>query len=336
MWSLNHKNKFEVEEVREFLKKFDLEFDVGVDYTVVIRENDDIIATASKEKNIIKCFAVDSNYQGLGLTNKLLTAIKNKLIEEGYFNSTIFTKLKNGKIFKDIGYSEVANTENVILLEEGNENIEKKIFEIISENNIDITKKRSMIVMNCNPFTLGHKYLIEQASKNSEEVLIFVLEEDKSVFPFEKRIELVKKGTMEFENVKVIPSTKYIISSATFPTYFLKEKNSMIEEYAKLDSKIVGEIFCKKLNIDTRFMGEEPHCAVTSIYNNIVKEILPKFGVDVVIIPRKEINNTVISASIVRKYLKEDNFEEIKKLVPKTTFDYLISDDFKKIKEKLW
>ena len=81
MWSLNHKNKFEVEEVREFLKKFDLEFDVGVDYTVVIRENDDIIATASKEKNIIKCFAVDSNYQGLGLTNKLLTAIKNKLIE---------------------------------------------------------------------------------------------------------------------------------------------------------------------------------------------------------------------------------------------------------------
>ena len=82
-------------------------------------------------------------------------------------------------------------------------------------------------------------------------------------------------------------------------------------------------------------MGEEPHCSVTSIYNNIVKEILPKFGVDVVIIPRKEINNTVISASIVRKYLKEDNFEEIKKLVPKTTFDYLISDDFKKIKEKL-
>ena len=89
MWSLNHKNKFEVEEVSKFLKKFDLEFDVGVDYTVVIRENDDIIATASKEKNIIKCFAVDSNYQGLGLTNKLLTAIKNKLIEEGYFNSTI-------------------------------------------------------------------------------------------------------------------------------------------------------------------------------------------------------------------------------------------------------
>lgn len=50
------------------------------------------------------------------------------------------------------------------------------------------------IVMNCNPFTLGHRYLIEYASKYVDYLYIFVVEEDKSFFPFSDRIDLIKKG----------------------------------------------------------------------------------------------------------------------------------------------
>lgn len=320
---LDYKNSFEMRELKDFLKKFDLEFDSSVDYTVVIRQNEEIIATVSKDRNIIKDFAVDRNRQGEGLSNILLTEIRNKLIEEGYLSSMIFTKIENKFIFEDMGYKKVSCTDKVILLEQGNENIDSTILDIIRDYNLDISRKRAMIVMNCNPFTLGHRYLIENAAENNSEVLIFVLEEDKSAFPFEVRMELVRKGTEDLKNVKVIPSTKYIISSATFPSYFLKDKNSMLTEYAKLDSEIIGAKFCNLLNINRRYLGEEPFDEVTSVYNSTVSEILPKYGVEVVIIPRKSIEGKVISASSVRSFLKEDKMEEIKKMVPYTTFEYL-------------
>lgn len=50
------------------------------------------------------------------------------------------------------------------------------------------------IVMNCNPFTLGHRYLVEEASRQSDLLYIFVVEEDKSDFPFEDRFNMVKAG----------------------------------------------------------------------------------------------------------------------------------------------
>ncbi|MDO5088206.1 MAG: adenylyltransferase/cytidyltransferase family protein, partial [Leptotrichiaceae bacterium] len=195
-------------------------------------------------------------------------------------------------------------------------------------------RKRAMIVMNCNPFTSGHRYLIENAAENNSEVVIFVLEEDKSLFPFEVRMELVRKGTSDLKNVKVIPSTKYIISSATFPSYFLKDKNSMLTEYAKLDSEIIGAKFCSLLNINRRYLGEEPSDEVTAVYNSTVSEILPKYGVEVVIIPRKSIEGKIISASSVRNFLKEGKMEEIKKMVPYTTFEYLSSLKNKEISGK--
>lgn len=322
---LDYKNSFEIKEVKEFLKKFDLEFDNSVDYTGVIRQNEEIIATVSKDRNIIKDFAVDKNRQGEGLSNVLLTTIRNKLIEEGYLSSTIFTKIENKFIFEDMGYKKVACTDKVILLEQGNENIDSIISNIIENYNLDIKQKRAMIVMNCNPFTLGHRYLIENAAKNNTEVIVFVLEEDKSLFSFKTRMELVKKGTKDLKNIKVVPSTKYIISSATFPSYFLKDKNSMLTEYAKLDSEIISTKFCKQLNINRRYLGEEPFDEVTSVYNNIVSKILTKYGIEVNIIPRKKFDGKAISASSVRKFLKEDKMEEIRKIVPYTTFEYLNS-----------
>ncbi|RRD40693.1 [citrate (pro-3S)-lyase] ligase [Leptotrichia sp. OH3620_COT-345] len=332
---LDYKNSFELRELKEFLEKFELEFDSSVDYTAVIRENEEIIATVSKDRNIIKDFAVDKSHQGKGLSNILLTEIRNKLVEEGYLSSMIFTKIENKFIFEDMGYKKVACTDKVILLEQGNEDIEGIISNIIKNNNLDIRHKRAMIVMNCNPFTLGHRYLIENAAKNNNEVIIFVLEENKSTFSFKTRIQLVKKGTEDLKNVKVVPSTKYIISSATFPSYFLKDKNSMLTEYAKLDSEIIATKFCRRLNINHRYLGEEPFDEVTSVYNRIISEILPKYGIEVNIIPRKSIDGKIISASSVRKLLKEGKMEEIRKIVPYTTFEYLDSLKNKEISGKL-
>ena len=330
---VNLKNPFEVKEVTEFLAGFELKYDANIDYTVVIRENEKIIATASKGKNIIKCFAIDKNHQGEGISGSILTNVTNRMFDEGYFHSMVFTKTSNQDIFKGIGYKEVAQTDKVILMEMGTNSIDKTIEKI--KKSIDMDKQKAMLVMNCNPFTYGHQYLVEKAASENEEVIIFVVEEDKSAFPFKTRIELVRKGTAHLPNVKVVAGSEYIISSATFPNYFLRKEDDSLMEYTKLDATIAGKQFGKKLNINRRYIGEEPYCKVTSRYNQALMEILPKYNMEVVLVPRKEIDHTAISASIVREKLKEGKIEELKELVPPTTFEFLVSPEGKEIEEKL-
>lgn len=324
--SINLKSKYETDEVRKFLERFSLKYE-DVDYTVVIRENEDIIATCSKRDNVLKCFAIDENYQGLGLSNTLVSKVTEKLNLEGKYHSFIFTKLENQYLFEGLAYKNIFTTDKVSLLESGNKNINSSLDRIIKEYNIDTNKEYAAIVMNCNPFTLGHRYIIETASKENENVIIFVVEEDKSVFPFKERFNLIKEGTKDLENVVVVPGGEYIISSATFPNYFLKKNDDALKEYTKVDCNIFGKYFVPKFNIIKRYVGTEPHCEVTNTYNETIKEVLPKYNVEIELITRKEIESDAISASRVRYLLKQGDFESVKKLVPKTTLDFLLSEE---------
>lgn len=180
------------------------------------------------------------------------------------------------------------------------------------------------IVMNCNPFTLGHRYLIEYASKKCDKLYVFAVEEDLSFFPFSDRIELIKKGVSDLKNVTVLPSGKFIISQTTFPAYFDKDSSTddkIID--ASSDIETFAKYIAPVLNISIRFAGEEPLDNVTRQYNAQMKRILPQYGIEFNVIPRKEADGKVISASRVRQLLKERNFDEIEKLVPKTTLEYL-------------
>jgi [citrate (pro-3S)-lyase] ligase len=179
------------------------------------------------------------------------------------------------------------------------------------------------IVMNCNPFTLGHRYLIEYAMSKVDNLYIFVVEEDKSYFKFKDRIELVRQGTADLANVRVIPSGQYIISRETFGLYFEKDQNQNAEIDCSQDVELFAEHIAPAMNIEIRFAGEEPLDNVTKQYNDTMRRILPRYGVRFEIIPRLETDGEVISASKVRKLLENKDFDAIAKLVPKTTLDYL-------------
>jgi [citrate (pro-3S)-lyase] ligase len=181
------------------------------------------------------------------------------------------------------------------------------------------------IVMNCNPFTLGHQYLISQAIQEVDGLYIFVVEEDQSIFPFKDRLELVKKGTSIFgDKVHVTPSGKFIISSFTFPGYFSKTEVIKPAD-TTADVVIFGSVIAPALHITHRFVGEEPLDIVTNGYNEMMLHLLPDMGVKMHVIKRKEEGAGVISASRVRKHLKAREFDEIAKMVPETTLEYLKS-----------
>lgn len=234
--------------------------------------------------------------------------------------------------FKELLSKDSAKGENFYLKDNFKE---KKVYEQqvaeyveqIKDELPDLTNRHvGAIVMNCNPFTLGHQYLIEYSSRQVDVLIIFVVEENKSYFKFEDRIELVKQGTAHLDNVYVVPSGKMIISTVTFPGYFLKDTPEAVGLDTSLDVSIFGEYIAKAFDIKTRFVGEEPLDIVTRNYNESMKRILPQHGIELVIIPRKEMGESVISASRVRKLLESKNFEEIKELVPETTYNFLLKN----------
>lgn len=182
------------------------------------------------------------------------------------------------------------------------------------------------IVMNCNPFTLGHRYLIEYAASQVENLYIFVVEENRSYFTFEDRLDLVRKGTADLKNVTVLPSGNFIISATTFPGYFYKDNLKEAKIDCSNDLSVFAQYIAPALNIRIRFAGEEPLDPVTNQYNEGMKEILPQYGMEFRAIPRKmdDAGVGVISASRVRKCLEAGKLEEIKQIVPKTTYDYLV------------
>lgn len=179
------------------------------------------------------------------------------------------------------------------------------------------------IVMNCNPFTLGHRYLIEEAAKKVDFLYVFVVKEDKSYFSYKDRIEMVRQGTEDIENLDILGSGEFVASFYTFPGYFQREVKTDMKIDASRDIAIFGEVIAPALNIKIRFAGEEPIDMVTKQYNDTMKEMLPHYGIQFEEIPRKELEGQVISANTVRKLLKDGEYDKIRKLVPESTYQYL-------------
>lgn len=333
---VNLKNSKEREEVDKFLQKFNLILDKDVDYTIVLRDHQNAIkATCSKAKNVFKCFAVSMDLRGENVTGTLITELVNRMFEEEIYHSFIFTKPDKAKIFETLNFNIICETENAVLLEYGISDINKYLNRLIKQYNISTYIKRGALVMNCNPFTLGHRYLIEKASKQCDEVLLFVVQEDKSLFPFKERYNMVKQGVSDLENVTVIPGGEYIISEATFPSYFIRKQEVRTRAYEEIDVSIFGKYFCSKLNINKRFVGCEPYCNVTNSYNETLKRILPKYGVELIEIERNRYKQNYISASRVRQLIRENKLNEAKDLVPEVTWEFLNSMEGKDILDKI-
>lgn len=293
---INLKNRVEREEVETFLLDFDLRLDQDVDYTIIIRDGAShgashgasIVATCSKAKCVLKCFAVREDLRGEGITAILISALIDKLFSQGMYHSFIFTKPAKARVFSALNFKLIHSTVDVALLENGIYDIHQVLEEIRVKYSIGNAEKAAL-VMNCDPFTLGHYYLIEEASKNHQEVLVFIVEEDQSLFSFSMRYDLVCQGVAHLDNVKVLPGGEYIISPSIFPSYFIKEEGDRLRAHAELDASIFGKYFCKHFNITKRYVGDEPDCQATAAYNEALKNVLPSYGVEVTQIPRKSL-----------------------------------------------
>lgn len=183
------------------------------------------------------------------------------------------------------------------------------------------TPRRGVIVMNCNPFTLGHRYLIEQAAKQVERLFVMVVREDCSLFAYAERKAMVEQGVAHLKNVTVIDGSEYAISQATFPTYFLKRLDDAADTQMLLDLDLFRRHIAPALGTTVRFVGTEPTDQLTRRYNQLMHEVLA----DVRETARLEKKGNAVSASRVRKAMEQGDMSTIRQLVPPTTLPYIIA-----------
>lgn len=307
---------------RTFLEKAGLEADNAVQQTVLIWDDDVLIATGSRQSNLLKCIAVDPAHQGEDLLAKVLTVLRQEAFKDGLRHLFLYTKPSNAHLFSGLLFYPVAQTADVLLMEDQKDGISNFI-----ANSPSVKQGGTIgaIVMNCDPFTLGHQHLIETAASTCDHLYIFVLSEDKGSFSAADRLEMVKRGTSHLINVTVTTTGPYMISSATFPTYFLKNRDQAGQIHCLLDVEIFARYFVPAFSINYRYVGTEPLSAMTNQYNEILKATLPGHGVTVIEIPRLCHDNIPVSATHVRRAWINHDWNTVKKLVPQTTYDYLLT-----------
>lgn len=306
-------------EAEGFLARFGLRLD-PLDYYAGVYEGDTLLCAGGFEGAVIKCVAVDESARGLGLTNLLVSHLRALMWERGVRDLFVFTKPGNREIFEGLAFTVVGEAPGAILLESDSRGV-RRFCEGLAGSRAP--GKNAAIVMNANPFTLGHRYLAEQAAARCDRLHLFVVESEKSRFPFAVRRTLVERGTADLPNVVVHAGGPYIISAATFPSYFLKRLSDAAETHALLDADIFARHIAPALGITLRFVGTEPLDPLTAAYNAALLRVLPPRGIAVEVVERRTADGAPVSASRVRALLDAGRLEELRPIVPETTFAYL-------------
>ena len=291
--------------------------------------DEQLVATGSLVGDTLQGIAVDIKHDGEGLISQLVSSLMAHAAQTGPLDSLrIFTKADMASRFASLGYHMVANTGRVALLEW--ESLFPRHLQHLAAfaASLPPVTVSGAIVMNANPFTKGHEYLVRQALERCDRLFVLVVEEDCSLFPFADRLALVKEGVAALPpehagRAVVMPGGPYCISSATFPSYFTRQQDR-VAVHAELDLDLFARQ-AAELGVTRRFAGTEPFCPATSAYNETMQRVLPPHGIDVVLLPRLEQDGQAISASRVRSLLEEGRFEEAGQLLPSPTRDHCMA-----------
>ena len=297
--------------------------DKNLDYSCGVFDDDGIlIAAGSSYKNTLRCLAVSSEHRGEGLMNQVVSHLLEREIQQGCSHVFLYTKEKNAAIFQDLGFYEIARVENeLVFLENRRDGFARYL------KRLDQTRREgrcAAVVMNANPFTLGHRRLVEQAAAENDWLHLFLLSEEAGPIPFAVRKKLVLEGTSDLKNVVFHETGPYIISSATFPSYFLRDEDAAILAHAKLDLAVFVKI-AAVLGVTARYAGEEKSSHVTALYNESMAEMLPRQGIRFREVPRLAIDGEVVSASTVRQAIHDGHPEQVAFMLPESTKRYFDS-----------
>ncbi len=336
-------DKRAVRQMDALLEKEGIERDKNLDYSIgLFDDNYDLVATGSCFANTLRCMAVSSEHQGEGLMNQIISHLIEFQYSRGNTSLFLYTKCNTARFFGDLGFYEIARVEGkVVFMENRRTGFSDYLKRLQRETSAFLESRKRTGRENrcrhheCQPIYPGPPLSGRTGCLAAVDLLhVFVVSEDASLVPFSVRRQLVAEGCADLSNVVCHETGPYMISNATFPSYFLKDSDTVIRSHAKLDIQVFLRI-AKALSVTDRFVGEEPFSQVTGIYNQVMAEELASAGLNCHVIPRKADEDGAISASEVRCLIRDGNFDALKKKVPACTFRYFTSEAAEPVIQKI-
>ncbi len=278
-------------------------------------DDGELVGCGSLAGHTLKQVAVAPAIEGTGAMATILSALINEAAQMGIFRLFLCTKPVNKPMLASMGFHTVVQISDAILMENRKNGAADFVASLPR-----FEGTCGAVVCNCDPFTLGHRHLIEYASAHCDHLYVFAVAEKGSLFSPEERLDMIRRGTADLPNCHVLSSDLYLVSRATFPAYFIEDKTRADLVKADLDIAFFAEHLAPALHITARFVGEEPYSPVTAAYNERMKELLPQHGIHLEEIPRYD----GISASRVRALIQAGEYEKTRELVPETTYETIL------------
>jgi cytidyltransferase-like protein len=325
-------------------------------YYAIENQDGAIVAGAGIAGNVLKCLAVAPEVRSEGLLVPLVSRI---LSEHAGLSFKVFTKPEYQAVFESLGFRLLASAPLAVLMEKGHGLDDYCAYLRSFRRNGRV----GVVVMNANPFTLGHQYLLQQAAAQVDHLFVIPVKEDVSMFSYEERRAMICAGSVgpaaegiyfsqgfaknqipsaianpshdsnhvdegpsaiatpsrreESTGITVLEGSDYVISAATFPTYFLKDLSTAAETQMQLDVDLYDKWIAPALGAEVRFVGTEPTDALTNRYNQLIT--------NPTLVERLSIHGEVVSASRVRRALEGGCFQEAASLCPASTRPYLLA-----------
>lgn len=319
-----------MEQVRALLERVDISIDGDVEILALAWDDGELIGCMGLAGPVVKSAAIAPDHQGRNLMGILLTEIRYLALERGHSKLFLYTKPQYEQQFATAGFHLLATVPGlVVLMEDDTHGLSDYLSELAKSK---VSGERiAGIVVNANPFTLGHQYLLQTAAQECDHVHVFVVGEDVSQFKYEDRYELVKAGVAalpEAERITVHPGSRYIVSRASFPQYFLKEDADISRAFTGIDLQLFRNHIAPVLGIRHRYVGTEPASEITNRYNEemlhwlTVPSDYPPIEVHIVDrVGREGID--FISASKVRACIQAGDLETLERMLPATTYEFV-------------
>jgi [citrate (pro-3S)-lyase] ligase len=322
---------------RAFIEAQGLAFEPGFDDLVGAFEAGALVAAGARAGDVLKMLAIDPAWQSGALLGEVAGELVRLGLAAGHDGLFVFTRPAHAPSFEALNFKLLCSRAQVALLEYGGrfERWRAAAEALRGPPGDSPDRTAGAVVLNANPFTLGHRWLVEEAAKRCQRLFLLVVREDRSAFPFEARLRLVQEGTRDLANVVVLDTGPYAVSAITFPAYFLGRADPVAEIQMELDLALFGQRLAPALGVTRRFVGTEPYCATTRAYNRAMQRVLPGYGVEPVELPRRQLDGLPISASTVRDALARGDEGALPALVPPATLEYLLSDEGRAIRARL-
>jgi len=311
------------DEARALIEACGLRFEPGFDDLVCLYDQERLVACAARDGYVLKMLAIAPSHQGSDLLGELLTRLIQSGLAAGHDTLFAFTPPQNVPTFQALNFRLLVTHGQAALLEHG-----PGLPAYLAEHAARITPGRNgAVVINGNPFTLGHLHLVRHAAQRVDRLYLFVVREERSLFPFAARLRMAQEATADLVNVTVLDTSRYAVSAGTFPSYFLKRLDALAEAQMQIDLRLFAEALAPPFHLAIRFVGAEPLCPTTAAYNRTMAEVLHEHGIELEVVARLEAGGLPVSATRVRAALRDRDFAALKDLVPPATLACLLEED---------